>query len=128
MFPQKGRISRDGAFQVGVLDGLDQAQVPFGQGQVTAARQYTQNRQAGPLHPQPGQAFVPRACAPVQDDARKGQVGVVHAKPKRRCRSRLRLSAHIQHQHDGPPHAQRRLGAGPVAQFAGLGDAVEQAH
>jgi hypothetical protein len=128
MRAQEGGIARDGGLEVGVLHRLDQPQVPLGQREIAPARQRAQHRHARALHPQPRQAFVPGARHAVQDHARHRHAGIVGGETQRRGRRRLRLPAHVDHQHHGPAHRAGRLGARPPARLAARGHPVEQAH
>ena len=128
MVAQKTGIIRDGRFQVGMLGRLDQSQVAFGQAQIAPARQGAQHRDARPVHSQPDQPVVARAGDAVQDHAGDGQVRLESGESQRGRRRRLRLSAHVQHQHHRPFRQPRQFRAAAMAQGTGPRHPVVKAH
>ena len=128
MFAKKRCIVRNGALQIGMLDRLDEAQVPFGQLQVPAPWKNAQHRDADTIHAEPRQAFVPGTRDPVQDDACKGQFRIISLEPERSCGRRLRLTADVNNQQHGPARPPSGLGTGTESGSAPPCNAVKQAH
>ena len=107
---------------------LNKAQMPLRQGQIATPGQGAQHLDAGFFHAKARQPLVTRAGNPVQDDTRKGQVRIVILEPQRGGRSRLRLTAHIDNQHNGPAHSLGRLGRRAKARLPARGNTVIKPH
>ena len=110
--------------QAGMLGGLDQAEMPFGERQPIAPRQaaeHGETERRRRLAQQPG---VARAADPVEDHRRGPHLGVELAKAQQQCAGRLRHAAGVDHQHHRPAGQRRQLGGRAGAARR----AVEQPH
>ncbi len=109
MGAQKFCIARDGVFQIRMFNRLDQAKMAFGQCQIATPGQGPKYFDASALHAQTGQSLMAGACNPVQNHTCKWQIRLIGFETQCRGCRRLRLPAHIDHQHNRPAHAFGRF-------------------
>jgi hypothetical protein len=120
----KGAGGGQEGVEIGVLDGLDEAQVALGERQGGDARDGAEDGHAGILQGGDQHVAVAIGAHAVEDDAGDLDVAAEIAEAAGKCCDRLALAGDVEDQHDGQAQGGGEIGG----RTGGAVRAVEQAH